>query len=88
MSRSYTSPGPCRLHGGSMTALLLICIHFNNIYRYSSIYHGNLSFMNKYCWTSESFGIYCRVVKSMSTDISEVRAASIIGSMSEPSAKR
>jgi hypothetical protein len=28
-------------------------------------------------WSSESSGIYCRVVKSMSTDVSEVRAASI-----------
>jgi hypothetical protein len=37
----YCSP-PKRLHGGSVTALLLICIHFNNIYRYSSTYHGNL----------------------------------------------
>jgi hypothetical protein len=32
-------------------------------------------------WSSESSGIYCCVVKSMSTDVSEVRAASIIRAM-------
>jgi hypothetical protein len=35
----------------------------------------------------ESFGIYCRVVKLMSTDVSEVRAASIIRELSVASAK-
>jgi hypothetical protein len=29
-------------------------------------------------WSSESSGMYCRVLKSMSTDVSEVRAAFII----------
>jgi hypothetical protein len=38
-------------------------------------------------WSSEYSGIYCRVVKPMSTDVSEVRAASIIRAMSEPSSK-
>jgi hypothetical protein len=41
---------------------------------------------NLYGTSSESSGIYCRVVNSMSTDVSEVRAASI-RAMSEHSAK-
>jgi hypothetical protein len=36
----------------------------------------------------KSSEIYCRIVKSMSTDVFEVRAASITRVMSEPSAKR
>jgi hypothetical protein len=31
-----------------------------------------------YYWSSESSGIYCRVLNLMSTDVSEVRATSII----------
>jgi hypothetical protein len=36
----------------------------------------------------ESSGMYCRVVKQMLIDVSEVRTASIIRTMSEPCAKR
>jgi hypothetical protein len=40
------------------------------------------------CGYSVSFGIYCHVAKSMSTDVSEVSAASIIRAMSEHSVER
>jgi hypothetical protein len=38
--------------------------------------------------SSESSGMYCRVLNWISTDVSEVRAASIIRAVSEHSAKR
>jgi hypothetical protein len=38
-------------------------------------------------YEAQSSGMYCRVLNCMSTDVSEVRAASIIRAMSEPSAK-
>jgi hypothetical protein len=39
--------------------------------------NDNLFALRKFILSSESSGIYCRVVKQMSTDVSEVRAASI-----------
>jgi hypothetical protein len=38
-------------------------------------------------YEAQSCGMYCRVLNLMSTDVSEVRAASIIRAVSEPSAK-
>jgi hypothetical protein len=51
----HSSPPPWRLHGGNGTALLL----------------WDFGFSRRRIWSSESSGIYFRVVKSMSTDISE-----------------
>jgi hypothetical protein len=38
----------------------------------------DFSFSRRQVWSSESSGMYCRVVIEMSTDVSEVRAASIM----------
>jgi hypothetical protein len=56
----------------------------NIIKRTEIILHQNVSSLTKHIWnkqklwSSESSGICCRVVKQMSTDVSEMRTASII----------
>jgi hypothetical protein len=44
-------------------------------------------FMKHFKGSSESSEMYCLVLNWTSTDVSEVRAASIIRALSEPSAK-
>jgi hypothetical protein len=43
-----------------------------------ALHRKNIKYYECCFWSSESFGMYCRVFNWMTTDVSEVRAASII----------
>jgi hypothetical protein len=76
-------------------------LSFSAAYTEGIIHHIFLELEQRVCSTAidynseldlkqslESSGMYCCVVKQMLIDVSEVRTASIIRTMSEPCAKR